>query len=125
MTPEALVLHFVDDLDSKLNQLDRIRREGPGVQWSRGLGRHVWFAAREEVVEERVTVGAPEAAEGGAEAGETVVEEAAGDEPADGEDALDEAAAAEVASHVRPADPGAPSFDEWQPPPVRPRGLID
>ncbi|HEX2163493.1 MAG TPA: HD domain-containing protein, partial [Thermoanaerobaculia bacterium] len=54
MTPEALVLHFIDDLDSKLNQLDRARREGPSVQWSRGLGRYVYLAEREEVVEEAV-----------------------------------------------------------------------
>ena len=44
MTPEALVLHFVDDLDSKLNQLRRARELGNGFQYLRPLGRHVFFA---------------------------------------------------------------------------------
>ena len=48
MTPEALVLHFIDDLDSKLNQLDRARLDGGGLQWSRGLGRYVYLARHEE-----------------------------------------------------------------------------
>jgi hypothetical protein len=47
MTPEALVLHFIDDLDSKLSPLDQARREGPGVQWSRGLNRYVYLASRD------------------------------------------------------------------------------
>jgi 3'-5' exoribonuclease len=45
MTPEALVLHFIDDLDSKLNQL-RASREAAagtsGISFSRGLGRYVY-----------------------------------------------------------------------------------
>ena len=47
MTPEALVLHFIDDLDSKLNQFSRFREEGSGVLWHRGLGRHVYLAELE------------------------------------------------------------------------------
>jgi 3'-5' exoribonuclease len=43
MTPEALALHFIDDLDSKLNQFTRYRDEGAGVVWHRGLGRHVYL----------------------------------------------------------------------------------
>ncbi|MEM7051969.1 MAG: HD domain-containing protein [Acidobacteriota bacterium] len=42
-TPEALVLHFIDDLDSKLNQFIRHRAEGTGMVWHRGLGRHVYL----------------------------------------------------------------------------------
>jgi 3'-5' exoribonuclease len=43
MTPEALVLHFVDDLDSKLNQLRALRDAMPGIQYHRGLGRYVYL----------------------------------------------------------------------------------
>lgn len=43
MTPEALVLHFVDDLDSKLNQLRASREASPGVSFHRGLGRFVYL----------------------------------------------------------------------------------
>lgn len=45
MTPEALVLHFVDDLDSKLNQLRASRDATPGIQYHRGLGRYVYLPA--------------------------------------------------------------------------------
>ncbi|MEZ5332267.1 MAG: HD domain-containing protein [Thermoanaerobaculia bacterium] len=41
MTPEALALHFIDDLDSKLNQLRGAQQRGGGMQWLRGLGRYV------------------------------------------------------------------------------------
>jgi 3'-5' exoribonuclease len=151
MTPEALVLHFVDDLDSKLNQLDRARREGPSVQWSRGLGRYVYFAERREVVEE-VVASDPDTTEV-AEAGSPEVDEAAAASVArdlpPGEAAASEAAEppepAEPAQPVEPAassdppgtaeegpvDPGAPApeapqppADEWQPP-QRPRSLFD
>jgi 3'-5' exoribonuclease len=43
MTPEALVLHFVDDLDSKLNQLGAARETGEGIVFHRGLGRYVYL----------------------------------------------------------------------------------
>lgn len=44
-TAEALVLHFVDDLDSKLAQLSQARREQQDmdVQFIRGLGRYVYL----------------------------------------------------------------------------------
>ncbi|MEM7482218.1 MAG: HD domain-containing protein [Acidobacteriota bacterium] len=40
-TPEAIVLHFIDDLDSKLNFFLRHRTDESGMVWHRGLGRHV------------------------------------------------------------------------------------
>jgi 3'-5' exoribonuclease len=70
MTPEALALHYIDDLDSKLNQFSRFREEGSGVLWHRGLGRHVYLAELEP--EEAAEVGAddsPAEAPAGAEAG--------------------------------------------------------
>jgi 3'-5' exoribonuclease len=48
MTAEAVALHFVDDLDSKLNQLQRARELGNGFHYLRPLGRHVWLG--EELV---------------------------------------------------------------------------
>ena len=51
MTPEALVLHFIDDLDSKLNPLEGTRQDGAGLHWQRGLGRFVWLAEGPEVWE--------------------------------------------------------------------------
>ncbi|HEV2853085.1 MAG TPA: HD domain-containing protein [Thermoanaerobaculia bacterium] len=43
MTPEALALHFIDDLDSKINQLRASREAAPGMQFHRGLGRYVYL----------------------------------------------------------------------------------
>lgn len=43
MTPEAVVLHFVDDLDSKLNQLRASREATPGMVYHRGMGRYVYL----------------------------------------------------------------------------------
>jgi 3'-5' exoribonuclease len=43
MTPEAVVLHFVDDLDSKLNQLRAARETNPGIVFHRGFGRYVYL----------------------------------------------------------------------------------
>jgi 3'-5' exoribonuclease len=48
MTAEALALHFIDDLDSKLNQLRAAREAAPGMQFHRGLGRLVYLPALEE-----------------------------------------------------------------------------
>lgn len=43
-TPEAFVLHAIDTLDSKLNQLRAIRRaSGDGLQYLRPMGRTVFF----------------------------------------------------------------------------------
>ncbi len=47
MTAEAVVLHFVDDLDSKLNQLRAAREASPGVSFHRGMGRYVYLPALE------------------------------------------------------------------------------
>ena len=47
MTPEALVLHFVDDLDSKLAQLRAARESGTGIVYHRGLDRHIYLAPDE------------------------------------------------------------------------------
>lgn len=43
MTPEAVILHFVDDLDSKLNQLRASRDSSPSIQYHRGFGRYVYL----------------------------------------------------------------------------------
>jgi 3'-5' exoribonuclease len=43
MTPEALALHFIDDLDSKINQLRSSREAATGMQYHRGLGRFVYL----------------------------------------------------------------------------------
>lgn len=47
-TPEAFVLHFIDNLDSKLNQLRGLRRSGAeGVVYVKALGRSVYFEPSE------------------------------------------------------------------------------
>ncbi len=43
MTVEAVALHFIDDLDSKLNQLRTARENQPGMPFLRGLGRHMYL----------------------------------------------------------------------------------
>jgi 3'-5' exoribonuclease len=43
MTLEAVVLHFIDDLDSKVNQLRAARDSSPGMVFHRGLGRYVYL----------------------------------------------------------------------------------
>ncbi len=43
MTSEAIVLHFIDDLDAKLNQLHNHRKQGGGMQFLRGLGRFIYL----------------------------------------------------------------------------------
>ena len=55
MTPEAVVLHFIDDLDSKLNQLRASREANPGIVFHRGFGRYVYLPALPEP-EEPATV---------------------------------------------------------------------
>ncbi len=48
-TPEAFVLSFIDDLDSKLNQLRTVRRQwGGGLQYVRPLGRTVYLDGPED-----------------------------------------------------------------------------
>ncbi|MGH9464341.1 MAG: 3'-5' exoribonuclease YhaM family protein [Thermoanaerobaculia bacterium] len=41
MTAEAIALHFIDDLDSKINQLRRARDDGGGLRYLRGFGRYL------------------------------------------------------------------------------------
>lgn len=49
MTLEALVLHFIDDLDSKINQFRNQRRRSPlEIQFLKGLGRYVYLPAAAE-----------------------------------------------------------------------------
>lgn len=49
MTLEALVLHFIDDLDSKVNQFRNQRRaSSQEIQYLRGLGRYVYLPAGAE-----------------------------------------------------------------------------
>ena len=43
MTAEAMVVHFIDDLDSKLNQLAVAKENGEAVQFMRGLGRYMFL----------------------------------------------------------------------------------
>ena len=44
MSPEAIALHFVDNLDSKLNQLrGAARNQGVELQWVKGLQRYVYL----------------------------------------------------------------------------------
>ncbi len=45
MTAEAVVLHFIDDLDSKLNQLRSYRETSPGIVYHRGFARFVYVPA--------------------------------------------------------------------------------
>ncbi|HRC85027.1 MAG TPA: HD domain-containing protein [Thermoanaerobaculia bacterium] len=51
MTAEALTLHFIDDLDAKLNQIRLAREAGQGLQFLKGLGRY-FFLDRLEVAPE-------------------------------------------------------------------------
>jgi len=48
MTPEAFVLHSIDDLDSKLAQLEQARASGEETPWIRALGRYVHLAGLPE-----------------------------------------------------------------------------
>ncbi|HXU44559.1 MAG TPA: HD domain-containing protein [Thermoanaerobaculia bacterium] len=45
MTAEALALHFIDDLDSKINQLRSARDSQPGLPYLKGLGRFMYLPA--------------------------------------------------------------------------------
>lgn len=51
-TAEALALHFIDDLDSKLHQLRSAAEQGPDVVYSRGLGRYLYVGLRPERAEQ-------------------------------------------------------------------------
>jgi 3'-5' exoribonuclease len=59
MTAEAVALHFIDDLDSKLNQLTIARDEGEPVQFLRGMGRYMYLGD----LADELAGGPPEAGE--------------------------------------------------------------
>ncbi len=61
MTVEAVALHFIDDLDSKLNQLRNARESQPGLPFLRGLGRYMYLPGPAPV--EAETSGAAESAQ--------------------------------------------------------------
>jgi len=52
MTPEAIALHFIDDLDSKLAQLREASEKEPPLQFLTGFSRYLYtgFAPRKEEV---------------------------------------------------------------------------
>ncbi|MEM7354673.1 MAG: HD domain-containing protein [Acidobacteriota bacterium] len=51
-TPEAFVLHLIDNLDSKLNQLRGFRRAGvEGLYYVKALGRSIYFEPKERPAE--------------------------------------------------------------------------
>ena len=52
MTPEALALHFIDDLDSKLAQLREANEKEPALQYLTGFSRFLYtgFTPRQEEV---------------------------------------------------------------------------
>jgi 3'-5' exoribonuclease len=52
MTPEALVVHFIDDLDAKLNQFRSLKGKGEGPHFLKGMGRYVYGMAGEDGQEE-------------------------------------------------------------------------
>jgi len=113
MTPEAVVLHFIDDLDSKLNQLEANRRDGAGLHWQRGLGRYVWFAEGEEVWEDAAH--AP--LEGYATAASPPPPPRAGrPSGAASVDEKDAPPAADAGDEERPIDPGPPGDEVLQQP---------
>ncbi|HVS01030.1 MAG TPA: HD domain-containing protein [Thermoanaerobaculia bacterium] len=62
MTPEAVALHFIDDLDSKLNQLRAAREATPGMQFHRGMGRYMYLPVQVEPELEDTVVAIPQEA---------------------------------------------------------------
>jgi hypothetical protein len=52
MTPEAIALHFIDDLDSKLAQVREASEKEPPLQYLTGFSRFLYtgFAPRREEV---------------------------------------------------------------------------
>jgi 3'-5' exoribonuclease len=119
MTPEAVALHFIDDLDSKVNQLRAARETSPGIVYHRGFGRFVYLgvAAPEPEAGEIV-------AEAEAETAEIEVGEAAalpGPRPPAPETRT-AAVSPDPAYHSAPSDPAAePAAEE----PSQPRLLFE
>lgn len=80
MTLEALVLHFIDDLDSKINQFRNQRRRSPlEIQFLKGLGRYVYLPIGAEPVGGVLAEPGPEP---GPDEAEGPGEEGADEEPA-------------------------------------------
>ncbi len=98
MTPEAFVLSAIDDLDSKLAQLEQARQSGQETPWIRALGRyvHLGTASEQEVPSARDEPSEP----------------AAPPAPADGEDdAVSEAAPEPEPEHEPAVEPSLPLLD--------------
>jgi len=53
MTAEALALHFIDDLDSKLAQLRQASENEPPLQFLNGLGRYIYTRLESDEAEYR------------------------------------------------------------------------
>jgi hypothetical protein len=54
MTPEAFVLHFVDELDSQMGALRRIAEKTGDAKWSEYvnlIGRHIYLGHRKSRAE--------------------------------------------------------------------------
>jgi hypothetical protein len=49
MTAEALALHFIDDLDSKLAQLRQASESEPALQFLKGFGRYIYTSLGDEL----------------------------------------------------------------------------
>jgi hypothetical protein len=61
MSPEAIALHFVDNLDSKLNQLrGAARNQGSEIQYVKGLQRYVYLPGSAKEVAPEETAEIPE-----------------------------------------------------------------
>ncbi len=64
MTTEAVVLHFVDDLDSQLNQLRRAALQGgDGLHFLKGMGRYIYSSRNGDQTESAEEEAADPAAE--------------------------------------------------------------
>jgi 3'-5' exoribonuclease len=87
MTPEAFVLHALDDIDSKMAVLRGMKESGKGFVWARSLERFVWLGAPEAAdAVERDDAGLPADPLSGAPAENSGAQEAAAPAPASGGD---------------------------------------
>jgi 3'-5' exoribonuclease len=66
MTAEALALHAIDDIDSKLAVLRALKEQGRGFVWARSLERFVWLGEGSEPAEAAAEDPGQPAAEGAA-----------------------------------------------------------
>ena len=105
MTREAVALHFIDDLDSKLNQLRLASAMAQGFQFLRPLGRYMWLGED------------PQPVPGGGEAAVEVPAEGIEVPPGDGLDA----ALQPLTTLVEPAETGASEEADEESAAVEPR----